>query len=149
MKSRFYLMYIICLLYSPLTFAEYVEICSDSTKQKGNESIEEVVSITGKSNSNVVYFKLLIKNEKKASVYSMVKEFKNGMFESVQVQYGVPNSINTPIMYTFRDPEAPEEDCTYALYRISDGSEVMQKWKFNSDSGELKELPSELAVLKE
>ena len=149
MKNRFYLLLLICFFCSPIVLAGSLDNHTDSLVQNGNENTEEVVSITGKSKQNVVYFKLLIKNENKASFYSMVREFSNGDFESVQIQNGVENNINTPIMYTFRDCTTPVENCTYTLYRISDGSEVMKKWSYNYDSGELSELPNELVALND
>lgn len=121
---------------------------SDSTEIPRSESAEEIVSITGKSRSELVYFKLLIKNESKASVFSMVREYPNGEFESVEVKFGVVNRINTPILYTFLDRDVPDRDFTYVLYRITDTSEVLKKWDYCSNEKELCEHPSEMIALK-
>lgn len=135
------------LVCSTTVLGQNTDNLSDTLVQSEDEYIEEVVSLTGKVSNNLVYFKLLIKNEDKSSIYSMVREFENGKFESVGIQYGVMNKIDTRLMYTFVDRNVPNEDFTYTLYRISDESEMMKRWDYCSKSGQLCEIPKELIAM--
>jgi hypothetical protein len=112
----------------------------------GNNDRDLLVSVTGKQTQDLVYFKLLMMNESTDGVYSMVKKFDDGTFESVAIRNFYANCIDAPLLYSFVDRELSDEDVTYVLYRISDGSEVVQSWRYhaeektlekNTDVGEL------------
>ena len=69
-------------------------------------------------------------NESKDGFYSMVKEHANGEFESVDVRQMVANTINSPLLYSFSDEAISDMDVTYVLYRISDETIEVQRWKY-------------------
>lgn len=108
---------------------------TDNTNTTIDEPIEidKQVSLTGKYMNDVVYFKLLMLNESKDGVYSMVKKFKDGTMESIGIRYFHANSINVPLMYSFMDKDLSKVDVTYELYRISDESQLVQSWNYCAD----------------
>ncbi|MFT5778849.1 MAG: hypothetical protein ACI837_001806 [Crocinitomicaceae bacterium] len=102
-----------------------------------SEDRDQQVSVTGKQTQDLVYFKLLMINESTDGVYSMVKKFDDGTFVSVAIRNFYANCIDAPLMYSFVDRDLSDEDVTYVLYRISDGSEVVQSWRYCADKKEL------------
>lgn len=99
--------------------------------------LDKQISISGKCAENVAYFKLLMLNESKDGVYSMVKEFDDGTKVSVGTRLINANTIDSPLMYSFVDRDLPEEDANYILYRITDETVVVKSWKYCSDEKEL------------
>ena len=88
------------------------------------------VSVDARLIKDRVYFRLLMLNEEKESVYSLVREYENGTFESVEAKFGHKNDINLPLLYCFVDKEIPTVDFTYTLYRISDETKIVQRCKY-------------------
>ena len=74
-------------------------------------------------------------NESRDGYYSMVREFKNGTFESVDIRQMVANEINQPILYCFVDKEVPGVDFTYVLIRISDSTQEVKRWNYCAETG--------------
>lgn len=98
---------------------------------------EKIVGVKTRVLEGRVYFNLTMLNEEKESVYSLVRQFEDGSFTSVDLRFGVKNSINTPLLYCFVDKEVPKIDFIYCLYRISDKTTTIQKWHYCASDKEL------------
>ncbi|MEJ6524623.1 MAG: hypothetical protein QNL65_10660 [Opitutales bacterium] len=101
------------------------------------EIAEKQVSVDARIIKDQVYFRLVMLNEEKESAYSLVREYENGIFESVELNFGHKNEINLPLLYCFVDEEIPTVDFTYTLYRISDETKIIQKWKYCANEKEI------------
>jgi len=123
---KFTYIFALLIFTAPLSFAEN----GDSTQVTTSLDRDKQVSLEGKVSHNIVYFKLLMLNESKDGFYSMVKEHANGEFESVDVRQMVANTINSPLLYSFSDEAISDMDVTYVLYRISDETIEVQRWKY-------------------
>ena len=58
------------------------------------EIAEKQVSVDARIIKDQVYFRLVMLNEEKESAYSLVREYENGIFESVELNFGHKNEIN-------------------------------------------------------
>ena len=96
-------------------------------------SIDEQVSVSAKLVNETVYFKLLMQNETKDGVYSLVRLYSGGSFEFVGYKNIVPNDIDQPLLYCLKDNEIPSDDFTYVLYRITSESEIVATWEYNTE----------------
>jgi hypothetical protein len=99
--------------------------------------VEKQVSVDARLINDRVYFRLVMLNEEKKSAYSLVREYENGTFESVEVRFGHKNEINLPLLYCFVDEEIPTVDFTYTLYRISDETKIVQRWNYCANEKEI------------
>ncbi|MFT5859351.1 MAG: hypothetical protein ACI865_001452 [Flavobacteriaceae bacterium] len=96
-------------------------------------SIDQQVSVSAKLINRTVYFKLLMQNETKDGVYSLVREYTDGSFEFVGYKSITPNDINQPLLYCLKDNHIPSRNFTYILYRITCKSEVVAEWTYDAD----------------
>lgn len=74
------------------------------------------------------YINLRMLNESKEGVYTLVKSDENGKAELVDSKEIAVNTINKPVLYSFKEAELENKDCEYTLYRISRSVEVVQSW---------------------
>ncbi len=141
--KKVFLLYLILIVGTSQGFSSLLFVgndqAPDSVKAEAvpENELDKIVSIKARYFENRIFFNLLVLNETKNSVYSLVREFENGSFESVDVRNGYMNQINTPLLYSFVDKEIPNVDFTYALYRISKESVVLQKWKYCYEDNQL------------
>lgn len=98
---------------------------------------DSMVGLSCQMVNNVVYFKLKMFNESKDGFYSMVREFSDGSFESVDIRQMNANTINLPILYCFVDREIPSVDFTYVLRRMSDEITEVSRWDYCSTNKEI------------
>jgi len=98
---------------------------TSSSYASHNSSNDQQVGVTARLLNATVYFKLLMKNETKDGIYSLVRRYSDGSFEYVGHKNIVPNDIDTPLLYCLKDTEIPSDDFTYVLYRITSDSEVV------------------------
>lgn len=125
-----------------LSFLTILTLCFSSA-HAGNEgdNIDEPnqierdkqAGISARCVQGAAYFKLLMLNESKDGVYTLVKEFPNGEKETLGVRYINANTIDSPLMYSFVDNELSDEDVIYVLYRITDETVVVRYWQYCSD----------------
>ena len=110
-------------------------ILTDAINDSGNPDLlkrDSMVGLSYKMVNNVVYFKLKMLNESKDGFYSMVREFSDGSFESVDVRQTNANTVNVPILYCFIDKKVPSVDFTYVLRRISNEITEVSRWDYCS-----------------
>jgi len=87
-----------------------------------------MVDMSARVHTGTVYFNLSMLNESKPGVYSLVKQFEDGSFVSVGIKEIGVNTINQPILYSFKDAPLETKPHSYLLVRISNDSEVVGKW---------------------
>lgn len=109
----------------------------DSVEVQFDLKRDSMVDLSYRVIDRTVYFKLKMMNESKNGFYSMVREFKDGSFESVDIRQMVANEINQPIMYCFVDNAIPVVDFTYVLVRISDSTEEISRWSYCAETGQI------------
>lgn len=122
--------YTLALIISTATVSIAGDGSTDSSGVDDQFKRDVQVSLTGKYIQDMVYFNLRMLNESKDGFYSMVKEYANGEFVSVDVRQMIANTINSPLLYSFSDEEVPLEDVTYILYRISDNTVEVDRWVY-------------------
>ena len=113
---------------------------TDSINDGGNPNSlkrDSMVSLSYKLVNDVAYFKLKMINESKDGFYTMVREFSDGSFESVDVRQMNANMINIPLLYCFVDKELPSVDFTYVLRRMSDEITEISRWYYCSANDEI------------
>ena len=76
------------------------------------------------------YFKLRMQNESKKGIYSLVRQYSDGNIEYVSHKQIVPNTINQPLLYCFKDETIPNCNFEYVLYRVCTESEVVATWTY-------------------
>ncbi|MFT6243740.1 MAG: hypothetical protein ACJA0U_002195 [Salibacteraceae bacterium] len=131
---------ILALLFinSPALFAGSSSVDpSNSFGDTGTIKRDSMVDISYKMINNKVYFKLTMINESKDGFYSMVREFGDGRFESVDIRKINANMISIPLLYCFVDEEIPSEDFKYVLRRISDEVTEVSRWDYCSTNYEI------------
>jgi hypothetical protein len=82
--------------------------------------------------NNKVYFNVTVNYETEKCIYSLVRFNPDGTIESIGLKDGCTNLNNLPLLYSFKDNEAPKEDLEYVLYRIGSDSKVIGKFIFNA-----------------
>jgi len=87
-------------------------------------------SLTAKVVENNIYFNLEMLNESKPGMYSLVKTFPDGTFESVGLKDIAVNTINQPLLYSFVDNKKPNSIVTYSLIRVSLNVETVECWQY-------------------
>jgi hypothetical protein len=110
---------------------------SDSVDVQFNLKRDSMVDLTYRLIDRSVYFKLKMLNESQNGFYSMVREFNDGSFESVDIRQMVANEINQPIMYCFVDKAIPVVNFTYVLMRISNETEEVSRWSYCAETGQI------------
>lgn len=81
------------------------------------------------------FFNLKMLNESEDAVYSLVRYNADGSYTSIGILDAVPNTINQPILYSFNDDEAQDEDVEYVLLRIGFEVEEIGTWTYKADNG--------------
>ncbi len=120
---------------------------NDLILENDSSLTEKIIEISARSISDRNYFKILIQNEEESSVYSLVREYANGEFESVDLKFGHKNNINQPIWYSIVDKDVPCRDFKYTLYRITATAQVLKQWDYNSETNELCEVPEDVIAV--
>lgn len=87
-----------------------------------------MVSLTGEVYNGNVYFNLLMLNESKPGVYSLVKQCADGTLESIGMKDIGVNTINEPLLYSFVDKSTDTAPVSYRLIRISFEVETIMVW---------------------
>ncbi len=138
MKKLILIQFVLFLVTTQVFSAELISIEVKSPYDHEKEKIvEKKVSVDARLINDRIYFRLVMLNEEKESAYSLVREFKNGTIESVELRFGHKNEINSPLLYCFVDEEIPTVDFTYTLYRISDETKIIQKWNYCANEKEI------------
>lgn len=120
---------------SPSLFAGSNSISSnDPVDLQSSSKRDSIVDLSCRMLDKNIYFKLKMMNESRDGYYSMVREFKNGTFEPVDIRKMVANEINQPILYCFVDKEVPGVDFTYVLIRISDSTQEVMRWNYCAET---------------
>lgn len=86
------------------------------------------VNLTARVYEGKVYINLTMLNESKPGVYSLVKTYDDGSFESVSLKDVGVNTINRPLLYSFSDNPLESKPYSYVLVRISHSAEVVGTW---------------------
>ena len=97
---------------------------------KVNRDVQE--NLTVRIVEGKIYFNLTMINESKPGVYSLVKTYSDGTFESVGIKDIAVNTINHPLLYCFMENDIPKVNVVYKLIRISFNVETVQTWKYYS-----------------
>jgi basic membrane lipoprotein Med (substrate-binding protein (PBP1-ABC) superfamily) len=101
---------------------------AQSPEASSEENRDVLVDLTAKVHEGNIYFNLSMVNESKPGVYSMVKMYKDGSFESLGMKEIAVNTINKPILYSFTDKSVGDASVTYKLVRISSETEIVKTW---------------------
>jgi len=94
---------------------------------------DKQIGLSGRVVQDAAYFKLIMLNESKDGIYTLIKEYENGEKETLGMRHINANTIDSPLMYSFVERELPEEDVSYVLYRVTDETVVVRTWKYCSD----------------
>lgn len=106
----------------------YVSICAGQKDYLNSEIQRDIqVELSTRVIEGEIYFKLLMLNESKPGFYSLVKEYADGTFESVEMKEIAVNTINQPLMYCFAD-KSKSAPTKYKLLRISNEVEYIKTW---------------------
>lgn len=98
-----------------------------------------VVDLNAKVYGSKAYFNLVMLNESKNGVYSLVRFNSDSTLVSIGLIDAVPNKINQKLVYSFHDDELPNSDAQYVLYRLGDTSEQLITWKYHKENNEVYE----------
>lgn len=85
-----------------------------------------------------VYINMSAMNEVETGVYSLIRRYADGSFESVGIKDAHPNQLNQPLLYSFRDNEVPEEDVRYELIRINyKDNPLIASWTYDAQTASI------------
>jgi hypothetical protein len=105
-----------------------VSICTGQKDSLNSEIQRDIqIELSARVIEGQVYFKLLMLNESQPGFYSVVKEYADGTFESVEMREIAVNTINQPLMYCFVD-KPKSLPAQYKLLRISNEVEYIKTW---------------------
>lgn len=116
---------------STVLFLMMISISGFSTNLDTNNVERNIqADLTARVVEDKIYFNLSMLNESKPGVYSLVKTFSDGTFESVGIKDIAVNTINQPLLYSFVDDNKSDENVSYDLIRISLEVETVESWQY-------------------
>jgi len=118
----------ILMIISSSSFAVTSDYSVSDTSKVIQRDVEK--SLTAKVIGDKIYFKLTMLNESKPGMYSLVKTYADGTFESIGIKDIAVNTINQPLLYSFVEENKSDVNVSYDLIRISFNVEPVESWQY-------------------
>lgn len=115
----------------------FASVTASATKPGGDEKKKKdvVVDIKATVLQNTAYFNLRMQNESETAMYMLLRKTFDEQLQVIATKDGVPNTLNQPLLYSFKVDKLDETNAEYVLVKVGKDYEELKSWNFNPTAG--------------